>query len=573
MRVHRPWLGRGLRWLLVAAGLVGLFLGYLRMSRAQAANSDGASNALQAWDILHGNLLLHGWTVSDVSFYTTELPQYALIELLHGLHSDVIHVAAAMTYALLVFAAAMLARGRARGVAGLVRAGLAVAIMLVPQPGIGYLTLLNSPDHTGTGLPVLVTWFVLERGLTRPDGSERVVPARWLPYAVAVLLGWVAVGDSLVLATAILPLLAVAALRVVRRGAFPDPRPETLVSRLVQRLHGPYPRLFVAGLASAVLMQVILLVVRLAGGFSVHAVPIQLAEFDRLGNNARIAMVGLAVDFGAYLPFLSGTGAYAVAALHIVAMIGVGVATVLVVVRALRAFFARPRPGNERPAGDPVSQLLALGIIANLAAFLVSTLPFDRLSARQVVSVLPLGAALAGRVYGPRITAGLRATRRYVPVLVAVLLALGTVFGVQAEQARPAAAANQNIAGWLHAQHFTYGLGGYWNANVITLTTGGRVRVAPLSAGAERRGVLFGYRWESRADWYDPARHDARFIVVDLEDPAYGRLDVALSQFGRPIREQDFGRFAVLVYGHNLLVGLPALCGGGRSAPSMAECP
>ena len=30
--------------------------------------------------MLHGNLLLHDWWVSDVSFYTTELPQYAAIE-------------------------------------------------------------------------------------------------------------------------------------------------------------------------------------------------------------------------------------------------------------------------------------------------------------------------------------------------------------------------------------------------------------------------------------------------------------------------------------------------------------
>ena len=39
-----------------------------------------------------------GWWVTDVSFYTTELPQYALIELARGLTADVIHVAGAMTY-------------------------------------------------------------------------------------------------------------------------------------------------------------------------------------------------------------------------------------------------------------------------------------------------------------------------------------------------------------------------------------------------------------------------------------------------------------------------------------------
>ncbi len=66
--------GRALAWTAAAAVL---FACYLRVSWTQPVNSDGAANALQAWDMLHGNLLLHGWSLSDVSFYTTELPQYA----------------------------------------------------------------------------------------------------------------------------------------------------------------------------------------------------------------------------------------------------------------------------------------------------------------------------------------------------------------------------------------------------------------------------------------------------------------------------------------------------------------
>src|SRR4051794_15940546 len=76
--VPRPGRGATVGWGLVARFgaltflAVGLFVGYLRMSRSRAVNADGASNALQAWDMLHGNPLLHGWTVSDVSFYPTE---------------------------------------------------------------------------------------------------------------------------------------------------------------------------------------------------------------------------------------------------------------------------------------------------------------------------------------------------------------------------------------------------------------------------------------------------------------------------------------------------------------------
>jgi hypothetical protein len=75
-----------------AAGVV-LFFCYLRLSGTRPVTSDGAANALQAWDMLHGNLLLRGWTVSDVSFYTTELPEYMGVELIRGLGPDVVHVA------------------------------------------------------------------------------------------------------------------------------------------------------------------------------------------------------------------------------------------------------------------------------------------------------------------------------------------------------------------------------------------------------------------------------------------------------------------------------------------------
>ena len=108
--------------------------------------SDGAANAMQAWDMMHGDPLLHGWYVTDVSFYTTELPQYMLVEAVAGLRPEVVHICAALTYTLLVLLAAVVARGRARGAEGAVRALLAVGVMLVPQPGdaTGYC----SPNRT-----------------------------------------------------------------------------------------------------------------------------------------------------------------------------------------------------------------------------------------------------------------------------------------------------------------------------------------------------------------------------------------------------------------------------------------
>ena len=130
--------------------------------------------------MLHGNLLLHGWHLSDVSFYTTELPEYVLVELVRGLNPDVIRICAALTYTLLVVLAAAVAYGarQADRRTALVRAGITVAVMIGPTVA-ATTVLLNDPDHTGTAVPVLLALLAVDRGRRR----------WWVPVVVAAVLG------------------------------------------------------------------------------------------------------------------------------------------------------------------------------------------------------------------------------------------------------------------------------------------------------------------------------------------------------------------------------------------------
>ena len=48
----------------------------------------------------HGNVLLRGWTVSDVPFCITELAEYLVADMVRGPGPDVVHVASAFTYTL-----------------------------------------------------------------------------------------------------------------------------------------------------------------------------------------------------------------------------------------------------------------------------------------------------------------------------------------------------------------------------------------------------------------------------------------------------------------------------------------
>src|SRR5690348_9294729 len=187
------------------AGAV-LFLLYLRLSETYGLNSDSANILLMAQDMLHGHPLLHGWYSSDVSFFPTEIPQYALLESLLGMQMQTAHVAAAMTYTLAFMLAVILARSGTSGRAAWIRTLIAAGIMLAPQFGLGVFALDLSVGHIGTSIPLLLTWLLLDK-----------LPARWyVPVLTALLLAWVLVADPIAYVVGVGPLGVVCAARVLR---------------------------------------------------------------------------------------------------------------------------------------------------------------------------------------------------------------------------------------------------------------------------------------------------------------------------------------------------------------------
>ena len=113
-REHR-WLRRLLGATPWIVGCMALFALYLRISFTGHVSSDGANSALQAWDMLHGHLLLHGWIIGDATYYTFDLPVLALTELFSGLSNLTSHVASALTYLIVtVMAVAIALAGQSR---------------------------------------------------------------------------------------------------------------------------------------------------------------------------------------------------------------------------------------------------------------------------------------------------------------------------------------------------------------------------------------------------------------------------------------------------------------------------
>ncbi len=537
----------GLAALILAAAV--LFVVYLRLSNTFPEDSDQANLGLQAQEMLHGNLLLHGWTLSDTSFYTTELPQYMLLELFLGLNTGMFHAAAAMTYTLALLLAALLAKGGATGRRGMARVLVAGGIMLAPQLGSGVMILLGMVGHIGTSVPLLLIWLVLDR-----------MRARWyLPVVTGVLLAWAAVGDSLVLALGVAPLVLVCAVRVVqgllsaaraRGSGASTPR----AARVRRELRSRWLELSLAGaaLAAAATSRAVIRAIRANGGFGLHAVTFQLEPVSQWAGRFTATWHGVLQLFGADATSQSpGTG-QDFAFLHLV-----GVA--LVVIALLLA------SGRFLTRLSLVDQLLAVAVAVNIVAYLTSSV--GMLNAHEMAVVLPAGAALTGRMLVARqrsARAGrirlLRPSRyagwaRAAMVTVGALVLAGYLAGLGVETAhRPVPAAKTGLASWLAAHRLFYGLGGYWEASIVTVDSGGRVKVRALAQPS-----LVADMWEAKGSWYDPRAHRATFIVLDSQPGFLNYWEpVALVRrdFGVPSRTYQFAPYTVLVWDKNLLTSI-----------------
>jgi hypothetical protein len=504
----------------LAVAAVVLFLCYLRLSATAPDNSDGTDQALQAWDMLHGNWLLSGWTVGDVSYYTTELPEYAIVELIRGFGPWVIHVAAAITYTLLVLAAALLAKGRAGGREGVLRALIAAGILLAPQLGDGIHLLLLQPDHIGTQVPLLVIFIVVDRA-----------PRRWYTaVAVTVMLTWVIVADRVAVLDAALPLIAVCGLRAYW-SLVHDGKP-------LASLRFEFS-LIAAGIVSLGAAEVAVSAIKHLGGYTSLPLPTAIAPVGSLPTHVALTIGGIVILYGANVTGLSSGAAAAIAVVHLA-----GLALALwALCRAFRRFFS----------ADLIVPVLATGIVINLAAYVLSIEPATWFDTREIPCVLPFGAVLAGRLLAEPL-----ARRRLQPVLAGLLACYALGLGYGAAQP-PVTDSEYPVVGWLEAHHLHYGLGTYTESNVITLDSDGRVAVRTASwrlSGAVPRD------YESKASWYDPRLNYANFIVMNSADNP-GRPGVSLipradilAFAGPPAHTYHYKTFTVMVWNHNLLADL-----------------
>ena len=501
----------------------------LREAGHVVTESDAASMALQGWAMGHGNPLLHGWRLADVSFYSIEVPEYALAGLIFGLRPDIVPVVAAATFTILVVLAAAVARGRSRGLAGVVALGLTVAIMAGPAlPTAGLLIAL--PDHTGTAIVPLVLALVIDWWSKDKAGRGWRAAA-----AVCVVLAWGLIEDPLMLPIGVIPVVLVCLARAWR---YRDARPELALAG--------------GAVASLVLFAVVKEAIRLLGGWQLDGYGNQVIPGQAMGANVGGTLQAFLHLYSAsFFEDKLGLG-LALPAIHLVLAALVLIAGWI----ALRRLFF---------SGDLVAVLLAAGILANLAAYFF--LYIAPSNGQDIAPVFAMGAALAGRVLGGPLASAWQdggvwgAWRGTGPrgawLLAAAWAAVVVVVSVPPlVKAKPVAPDNAVLASWLMAHGLRSGISQYWQANSVMLDTGGAVTLRQgWDYGTE--GGVRPYPWEEDTSLLNPATNYANFVI----SAKHSGLPVASIEktFGAPAQVYTVSTFTILVYNRNLLPGWSSL--------------
>jgi hypothetical protein len=506
-----------------------------------AGNSDAATVVLEGQSLAHGNLALAGWSLSLDSFFSVDVPFYALGVALLGVRESLIALVPAAIAALVVVVGAVLAYGAAPRRAGRAGAIVAIALLGLPSPALAFF-LLQGPWHVATELYCLLAFAGLASG--RRAGVVVAVVA----FAAGIL------GDFQMLALGVAPAAAAGLVAMARQRSWRAGLAPLLAS--------------VGGVALAGLGRLLL---DAAGGFAlVNANP--TARLHQVAANIGHLPSRFAGLFGVgTVPIGPLTQVSRFAAFRVVGLILVVVALVVAigaligrVVRPSRAAPAAPAGGahrrTHRPAtsgatrrrglaGVELDELLVIAVLADLVTFVVVSGTGNGDYARYLTAGVICASVLAGRLVA-RVAD--RPRTRIPLVVAAVAFFAFSAVGFGLDLGSPAVTRpSEALGSFLAARHLDRGLGDYWSASIVTVESGERVVIRPVIANPA--GRLERYGRQTTGAWYGGVHFE--FVVFDLAHPWRGvDTESAVATFGPPQTTYAIGTYHVLVWSHLLTV-------------------
>jgi hypothetical protein len=508
------------------AGLALFFVLFDAAIHSVARSADNATVLLEGQAMVHGNVLLHGWTLSLDSFWSIDAIFYAFGVGIVGLQTDLLYAIPAVMVAIIVLIGAGLAMASHRGlpalVAGLVTAGL----LALPTPDLSYF-ILQGPWHVGTTLWCLLSFVAFSRGRYG-----------WCWVAGVFMLVMGLVGDLATLAIGVVPCMAGAVVAAIRSRSWRDGAPT-----------------FIGAACSIVVALVVRLCAQSIGTFSLayRNVPLRLANIFANVRSLPSRLGGLLGTTDLPLAQVQSSDVF-YRTVHIFGAAAVVVGVGWALVHLVEGLVRSQRGVGQGYRSRVIDDLLLCGAVGGLLLFVCGA-PNGRITDSSFLSsTVIFGVILAGRGAGqlfscltsPRLVAALGT------LCIVCIGVFGVQFGTELVSARPV---NDTpiLASFLANHHLNIGVGDYPTSPLVTVASHDGVLVRPVVTVPG--GHLVADTRQETTAWY--ADQTFQFFVYNAAQPWRDVTSAtAIKTFGTPNHVYDVGPYRVLTWNHPITVKL-----------------
>lgn len=493
---------------------IAIILVLLKFASITNINSDYVQNVLEVTSILHGNIFLHGWTLTSDNFYLSDNPFFLLGRLIWGRSAAGIYVPPFLIYVFLLASALLIVNFSSNNFESKI-IGFCAILFYIATPGIKSLApvVFVGAQHIAVLAFCLYGWLILDR-IQKINKKFILI----ILYTLCIFIVFFSdpLGSMMFMPPTFIGLYF--AFMASKRSN-------------IQVVMGSLT------LAVFLFAHLALFIIHAAGGFTIaQNFSLNFVSAANFGQNIEGELFGLLHLSGAY--FFGRPAQNFRTVVSVIRLVGLGIMGAAMIT-ALR----RGLRGNE---GWNLRFVLAIAVLVDLASSAVSA----TFNVALVPSVLDGGAAV--RYLTPAILFGgllvalelptlmkqapnRKARIGYIALSTGGVIATTSVFlmhGVWRWHDRPAVTQSSSavVGKWLFENGLTRGVGPYWNASIITAVSGQRVLVRAV---INQNGHLIPFNWLSNSKWYNKRKPQ---FVIYVKNNQFGVNSKTIKEtYGSPL--------------------------------------
>ncbi|EFH8907726.1 TPA: hypothetical protein JLG14_004465 [Escherichia coli] len=468
---------------------IGLTVIYSLIARNILPNSDSATGMLEGRDVAEGNIFLHDWNLSTVSFYFTEIIWYALATKIVGYGAWQSYVVPSMLYSALVLSSYNLSKKHGRFIAW-------PMLIAFAAPGTFAAARVLIPIiHIGTYVYVVICYTILF------EYEKNRKKSLLIPY---IFLSAITLfSDDISLYILIAPVII------------------SFSFKLYKERNKDCVIVITSCISACVLSKIISFIFKYNNGFFLPGIPgLKFNELDKITESIYLFIDGTIQFFNANIfgEFIFSVNS--IFSLIALCMMFVFFAQVISCYRNVKK-------------SDTTTLALAITSFIMVPAYLLSDRAEDLYTIRYVVPFFIFGSILISR------ESKTKKTVHNLLIIPAVITCLYFYPGFK-ETSKHDNDTIVKLRNEIKLNKLSDGYGPFWFASSVAIN--GDISIAPI---AKLNPDEFGpFMWLSKNDWY---RRGGNFFIVDGKD-----LDIITKKYGNPIKTISIDDKLIVVYDKNI---------------------